>query len=291
MRGPGWEIREFRTIAGIESQSIVQRAVPTIPNLPAEPMRVHILPTSVQGTPGHGLTGFVVDGVLALDAGQLGQCGTCVEQSQIRDVLLTHSHIDHVAGLPTFLDNVYGIAGAPPTLHALKPTLDALQTHLFSGQLWPDFIGLSRVMAPFVAIREVEPNRPFPCGRYTAIAIPLEHTVPTVAYLLDDGRDAFALMTDTGPVPELFEKVGRWPRLRGLFLECSFPRRLHELANASQHLTTDQFADAVALLPPGLPVFATHIKPRDYEETVAELRALGLKNVQIGEPGRVVEFR
>ena len=253
-------------------------------------MRVHILPSTVQGTPGHGLTGFVVDGALALDAGQLGQFGTCAEQARIEHILLTHAHIDHVAGLPTFLDNVYGLAEKPPTICAQKGTLDALQANLFSGQLWPDFIGLSRVMAPFVAIREIEPNRPFPCGRYTVIAIPLEHTVPTVAYLVDDGRDAFALVTDTGPAPATFEKIGRWPRLRGVFLECSFPRRLQDLANATKHLTTAQFAETVALFPPGLPVYAVHIKPRHWDECTGELRALGLKNVQIGEPGRVVEF-
>ena len=253
-------------------------------------MRVHILPTTVYETPGHGLTGFVVDGVLALDAGQLGQFGTCEEQARIENVLLTHSHIDHVAGLPTFLDNVYGLAGKPPTICAQRPTLDALQTHLFSGQLWPDFIGLSKVMAPFVAVREIEPNRPFPCGRYTVIAIPLDHTVPTVAYLVDDGRDAFALVTDTGPVPAVFEKIGRWPRLRGVFLECSFPRRLQALATATQHLTTAQFAEAVALLPSALPVYAIHIKPRYYRECVGELEALGLQNVRIGEPGLAVAF-
>jgi len=253
-------------------------------------MRVHILPSTVQGTPGHGLTGFVVDGALALDAGQLGQFGTCAEQAKIQHVLLTHSHIDHVAGLPTFLDNVYGLAEKPPTLHALRPTLDALQAHLFSGQLWPDFIGLSAVMAPFVAVREVEPNRPFPCGRYTVIAIPLAHTVPTVAYLIDDGRDAFALVTDTGPVPEIFEKIGRWPRLRGVLMECSFPRRLKDLAMATQHLTTDQFAEAVKLFPPELPVYAIHIKPRYYDDCVGELAALGLKNVRVGQPGRTRAF-
>ena len=253
-------------------------------------MRVHILPSTFQGTPGHGLTGFVVDGVLALDAGPLGQFGTCAEQARIQDILLTHAHLDHVAGLPMFLDNVYGIAEKPPTVHALQPTLDALQTNLFNDRLWPDFIGLSRAMAPFVSVKEVEPNRPFPCGKYTAIAIPLEHSIPTAGYLIDDGRTAVAFITDTAPVPETFQKLGRWPRLSAVFLECSFPRRMKALAEASQHLTTDQFAEAVKLFPPGVSVYATHIKPAHYAETVAEIRALGLANVQVGEPGQIVEL-
>ncbi len=253
-------------------------------------MRIQILPSTVQGTPGHGLTGYVVDGALAVDAGPLGWFGTCAEQAAIRDVLITHSHLDHVAGLPMFLDNVYGLAEVVPTVHAAKPTLDALQADLFGGRLWPDFIGMSQVMAPFVAVRECEPNRPFPCGRYTIIAIPLDHKVPTVAYLVDDGRHAVAVVTDTGPVPAVFEALGKWPRLRAVFLECSFPRRMKDVATASKHLTTAEFAEAVALLPPALPVYAVHIKPRHWDEIVAEVRALGRKNVQIGDPGRVVEI-
>ena len=252
-------------------------------------MRIQILPATVQGTPGHGVTGFIVDGVLAVDAGQLGQFGTCAEQAAIRDVLLTHSHLDHIAGLPTFLDNVYGLADVAPTIHAPEPTLDALRSDLFNGRIWPDFIGMSKAMAPFVEVRACEPNRPFPCGRYTVIAIPLNHNVPTVAYLIDDGRDAVAIVTDTSPVPAVFESLGKWPRLRAVFLECSFPRRLKDLAIASQHLTVADFAAAVALLPPSLPVFAIHIKPRYWDEIGAEVRSLGLKNVQIGEPGRVID--
>ena len=252
-------------------------------------MRIQILPATVFGTPGHGVTGFLVDGVLAVDAGQLGQFGTCAEQAAIRDVLLTHSHLDHIAGLPAFLDNVYGLAELPPTIHASKPTLDALRTDLFNDRIWPDFIGMAKSMPPFLELRECEPNRPFACGRYTVIAIPLDHPVPTVAYLIDDGRAAIAIVTDTAPVPAVFAALGRWPRLRAVFLECSFPSGRKELAIASGHLTTSDFADAVALLPPALPVFAIHVKPRDCDEIVAEVRALGLPNVQIGEPGRIVE--
>jgi len=251
-------------------------------------MRIQILPATVYGTPGHGVTGFVVDGVLAVDAGQLGQFGTCAEQAAIRDVLLTHAHLDHIAGLPNFLDNVYGLAETAPTVHAAKAALDTLRSDLFNDRLWPDFIGMSRTMAPFVALRECEPNRRFACGRSTVIAIPLDHSVPTVAYLIDDGRDAVAIVTDTAPVPAVFESLGRWPRLRAIFLECSFPRRLKGLAIASGHLTTADFADALALLPPTLPVYAIHIKPRYWDEIVAELHALGKANEQIGEPGRVV---
>lgn len=247
-------------------------------------MRVQVLPCGGT-TPGHPLTGFVVDGVLAVDAGPLGTSGTVAEQGGVRDVLLTHSHIDHVAGLPVFLDTVYRL-GPPPTVHATRPTLDSLSTDIFNDRLMPDFLALSEAMTPFLTCREVDPQRPFAVGRYAVTPIPVEHTVPTVAYLIDDRTSAVAVVTDTGPVPGVIEPLARWPRLTAVFLECSYPRRLTELAGLTKHLTTDQFAEAALAFPKGVTVFATHVKPRYHAEIVAELAELGFA---VAEAGRVVE--
>lgn len=252
-------------------------------------MRVHILPASAAGTPGHPLTGFVIDGRLAVDAGPLGSVGTADEQAQITDVLLTHAHIDHIAGLPIFLDNVYRLAPACPAVHALPATLDALQSDIFNGRLMPDFIDMSRRMEPFVSVCPVVPDRPFAVGRYTVTPIPLRHTIPTVGYLIDDKTAAVAVLTDTGPVPEVLAALAHWPRLRAVFLECSFPDHMTELAGVTQHHTVGQFAEAVKQLPPTVRAFAVHVKPRYWNEAIAELSAFGLPNVTVGVGGLVVE--
>lgn len=252
-------------------------------------MRVHILPASAAGTPGHPLTGFVIDGVLAVDAGPLGSVGTPDEQAKIADVLLTHAHIDHVAGLPIFLDNVYGMRAGCPAVHASRETLDALQSDIFNGRLMPDFIGMSARMPPFVSVHRVAPNRPFVVGRYTVTPIPLRHTIPTVGYLIDDKTDAVAILTDTGPIPEVLAAVAKWPRLRAVYLECSFPTAMAELAGVTQHLTVGQFLTGATLLPPAVRVYAVHVKPRYWDEVTAEVAAGGLANVSVGAGGRVVE--
>jgi len=252
-------------------------------------MRVHILPASSAGTPGHPLTGFVIDGRLAVDAGPLGGVGTADEQAQISDVLLTHAHIDHIAGLPIFLDNVYRLAPACPAVHALPATLDALQSDIFNGRLMPDFIDMSRRMEPFMSVHPVTPDRPFAVGKYTVTPIPLRHTIPTVGYLIDDKASAVAVLTDTGPIPDVVASLAHRPRLRAVFLECSFPDHLAELADVTQHLTVGQFAAAARHFPPTVRVFAVHVKPRYWTEVTAELAACGLPNVTVGVGGLVVE--
>jgi ribonuclease BN (tRNA processing enzyme) len=251
-------------------------------------MRVHVLPAPAAGLPGHPFTGFVIDGRLAVDAGPLGSI-PLGEQAAITHVLLTHAHIDHVAGLPIFLDNVYQLGAGCPQVFGLPHTLDALQSDLFNGRLMPDFIGMSRQMPPFVAVHPVVPDRPFAVGKYTVTPIPLRHTIPTVGYLVDDKTAAVAILTDTGPIPEVLTALANWPRLRAVFLECSFPERMAELADVSDHLTTAQFLAAVKQLPVGVRVYAVHVKPRYWDEVTAELVAGGLPNAAVGEPGMTVE--
>jgi len=251
-------------------------------------MDIRVLPASLPSCPGFSLTGFVIDGVLAVDAGPLGLCGLPEELAKITDILLTHSHIDHVAGLPIFLDNVYGLSEKAPTIHATTPTLNSLQNDIFNDRVMPDFIGMSKVLPPFLQLNTIRANEPFRIGRYTIHAREVIHPVPTVAYLIDDGTAAIAIVTDTAPVPDLLAWIAKQPRLRAVFLEASFPKDMRELAGTCGHHTSEQFVEAARALAP-LPVYPTHIKPRFVEIIRQEIVDARLPNVRFIVPGDVVE--
>lgn len=252
-------------------------------------MRVQVMPASAAGTPGHPLTGFVIDGRLAVDAGPLGCVGTVEDQANIADVLLTHAHIDHVAGLPIFLDNVYRLRDRPPAVYGLPETLAALRADVFNGRLMPDFVGMSERMPPFLTLHPVTPDRPFAAGGYTVTPIPMKHTIGTVGYLIDDRESAVAVITDTGPIPDTLTALSHWPRLTAVFLECSYPDRLADLAELTHHQTVTQFVAGARLFPPDVRVYAVHVKPRYADEVRADLAKHGLPADVIAEGGRVVE--
>ena len=249
-------------------------------------MRVQVVAAGGGGFP---LSTYLFDDALAVDAGALGWCCPPDRLARVRDILLTHPHIDHLAGLPIFLDTVYGLAPEPPCVHAPQATLDAVQTHLFNDVLMPDFVALSRTMTPFLRLCPVRAGEPLKVGRYTATAITLDHVVPTVGYVLDDGAVAAAVLTDTAPVPAAVALLAGWPRLRAVFLEASFPDHMAPLAAVSKHLTASQFLAHARQFPADVPVYAVHLKPRWADEIAATIRAAGRANVRAAEPGEVIE--
>ena len=94
-----------------------------------------------------------------------------------------------------------------------------------------------------------------------------------------------AIVTDTAPVPDVLAPLARWPRLKTVFLECSFPARLEALAESTGHLTTRGFRDMAALFPASVAVVATHVKPQFYAEIRKELGG----DYPIGEAGSAID--
>jgi len=252
-------------------------------------MRVQVVAAGATSGPGLPLSTFVVDDVLAIDAGALGWFAPPARQATIHDVFLTHSHIDHIAGLAVMLDNVYGIVPEPPRVHGLPATLKAIQDHVFNDCLMPDFIKLSETLPPFLTLHPLAAGAPVAAGKYTVTAYAVDHSVPTVSYVVDDGTHAFAILTDTAPVPHVIEEFARIPRLRAVFLEASFPNQKADLAAVSLHHTSEQFLDAARGFPPNVKIFAIHIKPRFAERVTAEIEAGGLANVEVATPGQIVD--
>jgi ribonuclease BN (tRNA processing enzyme) len=255
-------------------------------------LKIALIPSAVSpgnGARGHFLTTYLVNEAIAIDAGSLGLIGDLAAQAAVTDVFLTHSHMDHIASLPLFLDTVFG--GPTVTLHASAATLDSLRRDLFNDRVWPDLLAIQTDGRPAVRIQTLEPFQPTEVAGLKMTPVPVDHVVPTLGFLIEsaDGTSV-AIPSDTGPTEEFW----RWARglagLRAVFLECSFPDELGGLAATSQHLTPALFAAEARKLNRELPLIAVHIKPRYYDEVARQLGALGLPGVEVGTSGRAYRF-
>jgi ribonuclease BN (tRNA processing enzyme) len=251
-------------------------------------MKALLVPSALAAAPYQYLSTVLVNGAVALDAGSLGLAGPPADQARVRHVFLTHAHVDHVASLPIFLENVADDTADCPTVYAPAPVLDVVRHDLLNDRVFPDFERISRDGPPLVRLEPVTPGRPVRVAGLTVTAVPVDHVVPTYAYVVAEPGAALAYVTDTAPTDAVWELVNRTPDLRAVFLEVTFPEAEARLAGVSKHLTPRLFAGEVRKLTAAVPVYAVHLKARFREQVVAEVAALGLPNVTILEPGREV---
>ena len=216
------------------------------------------------------LSSYLVNGATLIDCGGAGFCGDLARQSAVKHIFLTHSHLDHVASLPILLDNVYGM-NPPPILHATSATLATLHRELFHDGLWPDVFELSERMAPFVWVQPLTHREPVEIPGLKVTGVPIDHVVPTTAYIVEEPGAAAAVITDTAPTDEIWERLAAVPNLRAVFLECSFPDDLANVAEASKHLTPSLFAAQAARRPSGSRLYAIHLKPQYHDRVVEQL--------------------
>ena len=254
-------------------------------------MKIKLLPSTIdaegRASPEQRLSCFVVDGRVAIDAGSIAVGLTDEERGAVRDVVVTHPHMDHVATLPIFVDDLFGFLEEPVRVHATREVCDILARDVFNGTVYPPFQnfdnGRTRVME-FVPFREGEEFR---VAHLTVKAVPVHHIVPTVGLVLSDGERTVAFSSDTSSTEEFWHVVNREPRLDALLIEASFPNFLSKLAEASGHLTPEALGlELLKLAHKEIDILAMHLKPSFRTRLIEELEALGVPRLSAMEPGR-----
>jgi hypothetical protein len=243
-------------------------------------MKVMLVPSALGTAPLQYLTTLLVNDAVAIDAGSLGEYGTPADQAPIRHVFLTHAHMDHVATLPIYLENVSDDSSNCPTVYASEPVLEVVRHDILNDRLFPDFVRLSHDGPPLVRLEPLTPGEPVRVAGLSITAVEVNHVVPTVGYLVDDG-------TSTDGIWAL---ANASPRLKAVFLELTFPEDQAWLAGVAKHLTPKLFAGEVAKVRANVPVYVIHLKARFRDQILRELADLHLSHVRVLEPGRVIEI-
>ena len=95
-------------------------------------MKVKILGCSGSETIGHMPPGFLVNDVMMLDAGTITAALSIEAQSRITDVLISHTHLDHIKSLLFLADNIIGRIRKPVKIRAIPEVIDAIRKHLMN---------------------------------------------------------------------------------------------------------------------------------------------------------------
>ncbi len=256
-------------------------------------MKVHIVPSSVGESSRHQiLATYLINDSVAIDAGVLGLLSPLEAQRRVRHVFLSHSHLDHLATLPIFIDNVYVHGPDSPSVWGSPQVLETLQRDLFNDRLWPDMIRLSGEESPFLKLETLSAEQPVEVEGLRITPIELKHVVPAFGFLVEElaTKAAVLFVSDTGPTERIWEIANRTPGLKGVFLEASFPNSMRWLADKAAHLTPELFRNELTKLKQSVPVHVIHVKLAFEALILDELRALQLPNLLVIDPGTTLEF-
>ena len=252
-------------------------------------MKLRVLGCYGGVTQDHKVTGFLINDHVLIDAGSVSASLSLDEQRRIDAAIISHSHLDHCAGLVFLTDNIFADAKAPLRIIATAETAQAIQTHLLNGTMWPDFTVIRRTGSSVVTLEMLEPEKPKTVNDLIVTPFSVEHTVETVGFVVSDGTVAVIYSADTcdlGPVIRQAEKIDN---LKLAILEASFPNALRELARTTGHLVPEQLAPLVATLGANVPIRLFHMKPR-YIEQIARDAASLPGDVALLSQGEVIEF-
>lgn len=254
-------------------------------------MRVYPVPSSVLlPLRRQYLTSFVVNGTVAIDAGSLAFGLSRPGQRKIRHIFISHTHLDHLASLPMFLDNAMDGSGTVVNIYATPSTLECLRTDLFNDRLWPDFVLISERGTPFLQMHELTPRVPVEVDGLRVTPILVDHVVECLGFVVEEPGAAVLFSSDTGPTEEIWQ-VGRGlPDLKAAFMEVTFPDDMVWLAEKSKHLTPALAAREREKLPPGVQVLGVHLHARHRPKVVRELKAAQIPGFEVVRFGKMYHF-
>lgn len=257
-------------------------------------MRIQLLPSSFEengaASPRQHLTCLIINDRVAFDAGSLAIAATPLQRQQIRDIVLSHAHLDHIAGLPLFIDDLFSTLEEPVRIHARPETIETLERDIFNWSVYPRFSELKNSNGPVLEYRPYATGAPFCAGNLRVRAINVNHKVPSSGFVISEGPNQIGFTGDTAEMHEFWEEIDRDGRVPVIFTECAFPDEMNELAKTARHMTPSRMAKELSKAGfEDRKFYILNIKPMFRERIIEQIERLGLPNVEILEVGRVYE--
>lgn len=212
-------------------------------------------------------TSLLLDDDILIDAGTGVQRLSLQELHKIRHIFLTHSHLDHIAGLPLLIDTLFRETESPVTVHALPETIETLKEHIFNWKVWPDFAALPDKNNPSLRYVPMRYGEEVVMGNRRISMMEANHTVPAAGYVISSQTGSLAFSGDTTVNDSAWNVLNKLDDLKVLIVECAFANEEQELSDLARHYCPQYLAADIRKLRKQPRVAITHLKP-GYEELI-----------------------
>jgi len=181
---------------------------------------------------------FLIDDVLAVDAGSLVSELTFAEQEKIKAILLSHGHYDHIRAVPAF---AFNNSDRATKVIATQKTLEILSSHLIDGVVYPEFTSeASFLRKATLKLVPLEPFKPRNIEGYKVKAVPVQHNLDGVGLEITSGDKTLFYTGDTGPgLSSVWANIS--PQL--IITDLTWPNSLSNAAQDAGHLCPEMLKE------------------------------------------------
>ncbi len=253
-------------------------------------MKIRVLGSSGSEFPGHRPPSYLLNGRILFDTGSLTNVLNIKAQMRIEHIFITHSHLDHIMGIPFLADNlIFREKWHRINIMSIPPVIRAIKKSLLDGWIWPDFTMIPNTYRGILTLKELNPYSPLKIGHYTITPYPVNHSVPATGYLVEDERrKSFFYTGDTGPTDKTWEKIGD-KVIHSLIIDVSFPDRMEDIAIKTGHLTPKLLKkELLKIKNPPEKVYITHIKSQYMRSIELDIQRLGIENLVLLKGGEII---
>jgi ribonuclease BN (tRNA processing enzyme) len=237
------------------------------------------------------LTCYLIDDCVAIDAGSIALSLSDEQRNTVRDIIVTHPHMDHIASLPIYVDDLFGFLKSPIRIHATQEVIELLERDIFNWTVYPRFSELRNEWGPVMEYVPFRVGVEFQVAHLSVIAVNVNHVVPTVGMVVTDGKTTIAFSSDTAETEDFWKLVNSTQHIDALLIEASFPNSMAKLAEDSRHFTPESLnRELHKLKHHGMDILTVHLKPSYREQVAQELKALDIPKLEIMEAGLSYEW-
>lgn len=232
-------------------------------------------------TPDTRMTSYLIDGKLLIDAGSVASGLKIDEQALIENILISHSHLDHIGELGYLCDNCFGMKDVPFEVFSCEEVKNSILTNVMNDYIWPNFSHIPTKENPTIRFHALEMEKPCKIDGYKVVPVKVNHPAGGTGFIIEKGRQALLFTLDTGPTDKIWELAKNYPNLKAIFTEVSFPNAMQKLADVSCHHTPNSLKKEMSKMPADIPIFIGHLKPGYQAQLYKEIDKIGDERITV----------
>lgn len=233
--------------------------------------------------PGFRNTSYLIDGKLLIDAGSVASGLRIEEQVEIDNILISHSHLDHISDLAFICDNCFGMRAKPFNVYSSAKVHQSILQHLMNDIIWPDFTRIPSKKNPTMQFSDLKNEQILDLGDYKVMPVNVNHPGDAMGFIIErvDKNVAVLFTQDTGPTERIWEIGKTYKNLKAIFTEVSFPNALAQVAADSCHHTAKTIEAELKKMSEDVPIFLGHLKPNYQVQLFQEIASLKNERITI----------